>query len=229
MPTTVNKIQTSADVSFQAAPIQGQVLQFDVASGNKWVNRAGSLTPTAKTAAYTAASGDHVLVDATSAAVTVTLPAAATVGSGATVRVTKTDATVNAVTVKPASGNLNGLTVAGTLTNTASKTANYTAVSLDNVLCNAAGGLFTVTLPAATAGRWVRVTKTDSSVNAVLVAPPSGTIDGDTTASVNRQNLGQNFFADGTAWHYLPDTTASTVKQLDSQDFVSDGTNWWTV
>jgi len=44
----------------------------------------------------------------------------------------------------------------GTFTSTALKTATYTAVANDRVLCNAAGGDFTVNLPAAPAAN-VRV------------------------------------------------------------------------
>jgi hypothetical protein len=61
----------------------------------------GSVTPAlvsvAKTAAWTAVSGQYVLADATSAAFTVTLPASPT--NGTTVGVKKTDSTINAVTV----------------------------------------------------------------------------------------------------------------------------------
>jgi hypothetical protein len=229
MASSSPKISNLGDTNLQTTPVVGQILKFDSISGvSKWVNE-GILMPTAKTANYTAVAGDHVLANATSGPITVTLPSAATATAGAWVRVTKTDSSTNGVIVNPPTGNLNGLTVSGSLTNTASKTSNYTAASLDNVQCDASSGSFTVTLPAATAGRWVRVTKIDSSVNTVLVAPPSGTIDGDVNASVNRRYYGQNFVADGTSWHYLPDTYANTFKQMATQDFVSDGTGWWAV
>lgn len=51
-----------------------------------------------KTTTYTALAGDVLLCDATGAAFTVTLPAAATV-SGQSISVKKTDASANAVTV----------------------------------------------------------------------------------------------------------------------------------
>lgn len=57
---------------------------------------------TAKTAAYTVVAGDKnktILCDASSAAFTVTLPAAATAGGGFEVSVKKTDSSVNAVTI----------------------------------------------------------------------------------------------------------------------------------
>ncbi|MGB4759249.1 MAG: hypothetical protein WBP26_04260 [Candidatus Saccharimonadales bacterium] len=228
----VFNISLANDASFPGSPTNGQVLQFSSSEGNKWtpvtLSGGGGLTTTARTTSYTAVAYDHVLANATSGVLTVTLPSASTAGNGAVVRVTKTDASTNAVTVRPATGNLNGLS-GGSLTDTTVRTANYTAVNLDNVLCNASGGLFTVTLPAPTAGRLVRVTKVDTSVNAVLVAPPSGAIDGSPTASVNVSGSGRNFFADGSAWRSYPNTHAITTKQLDSQDFVSDGTTWWSV
>ncbi len=66
-----------------------------------------ALTPTARTAAYTAVHGEYVRADATGGAFTVTLPAAP--GVGATVVVRKTDATANIVTVAPsAAGTIDG-------------------------------------------------------------------------------------------------------------------------
>ena len=56
----------------------------------------------AKTAAYTVVVGDHrklILVDATTAAVTITLPAVADAGDGFEITVEKTDSSVNIVTV----------------------------------------------------------------------------------------------------------------------------------
>lgn len=61
--------------------------------------RLGKKTTIAKTAAYTVAVGDDVvLVDATAAAVTVTLPTAASF-KDISVTVKKTDASANAVTI----------------------------------------------------------------------------------------------------------------------------------
>jgi hypothetical protein len=60
---------------------------------------------TSKTTTYTAANGDLVLADATSAAFTVTSPAA-TANNVFTVK--KTDSSANAVTISPASGTIDG-------------------------------------------------------------------------------------------------------------------------
>jgi Zn-dependent alcohol dehydrogenase len=89
----------------------------------------------------------------------------------------------------------------GGWTVTASKTGNYTAAANEFVPCDASGGAFTVTLPAATSGRVVTVKKTDSSTNGVSVAPASGTIDGAATATVYPQYASLEFIADGTNWH----------------------------
>jgi hypothetical protein len=62
------------------------------------------------------------------------------------------------------------------------KTANFTAAADDLLLCDATGGAFTITLPAAPAtGACVTVKKTDASANAVNVnSSGGGSIDGDT-------------------------------------------------
>lgn len=69
------------------------------------------------------------------------------------------------------------------LTPTASKTAAYTAVSGDLVLCNAAGGAFTVTLPTAVAGVLISIKKTDSSANAITIARAGSDTIGATAAT----------------------------------------------
>jgi hypothetical protein len=65
-------------------------------------NPVPKIATTAKTTNYTVLTTDEgslVLVDASSGAVTVTLPAAATAADGFSIRVLKTDSSVNAVTV----------------------------------------------------------------------------------------------------------------------------------
>jgi hypothetical protein len=79
-------------------------------------------TPTSKTTTYTAAVGEFVLCDATSAAFTVTLPASPAAGDAVAVK--KTDATANVVTVLAAGKTIDG-------------DPNATIVSED------AGGVFT--------------------------------------------------------------------------------------
>jgi hypothetical protein len=83
------------------------------------------------------------------------------------------------------------------------KTADYTALDYEFIIGNAVGGGFTVTLPAAINGGWVRVKKTDSSGNAIIIAPPSGQIDNLTTDVVNSQWQSQDYASDGTKWYRI--------------------------
>ena len=90
------------------------------ATGMKWAAAAGGgsdpLTPTAsKTSAYTAAAGDYVLCDTnTTGAFTVTLPAAATAGTGAQIGCKKTTSDFNVLTIDGATTE----TIDGALTKT---------------------------------------------------------------------------------------------------------------
>jgi hypothetical protein len=81
------------------------------------------------------------------------------------------------------------------------KTANYTAVAGDFVIGNATTSGFTVTLPAPTNGARISVKKIDSSVNGILVIPPSGQIEGNASIVVNTQYQSQDFFSDDTNWY----------------------------
>lgn len=83
------------------------------------------------------------------------------------------------------------------------KTAAYTAVATDRlVLCDASGGAFTVTLPAANASGALSVKKTDSTANAVTVARAGAdTLDGGTTFDLTAQNHAAMLMSDGSsAW-----------------------------
>lgn len=86
-------------------------------------------------------------------------------------------------------------------------TASTTVASGAFVIGNATSGGFTVTLPAAANGAYVTVKKLDNSVNAILVAPPSGTINAgsgtSSTISVNSYGMVADFIADGTQWHQV--------------------------
>jgi hypothetical protein len=85
--------------------------------------------------------------------------------------------------------------------NVVSKTANYTALAFDLVLCNATGGAFNVTLPASPAvGAIVAIKKTDSSANAVTII---GTVDGTTNPTFVSQWHGTELVYDGTNWKSL--------------------------
>lgn len=71
------------------------------------------------------------------------------------------------------------------------------------VLVSASGGSRTITLPAPTAGKILIIKKTDSSLNTVVISPPSGTIDGAASKSL--------------------------LTQYDSLTIVSDGTNFFII
>lgn len=102
-----------------------------------------------------------------------------------------------------------GWIVRGTLSEALvlSKSGNYTIALKDRtclVLCNAAGGAFTITLPdAATAvdGFDLLIKKTDSSVNAVTVdGNGSQTIDGALTYLLTVQNQAARIHSDLANW-----------------------------
>ena len=78
-------------------------------SGSQWYIIGGKIdniwntwNVTTQTSAYNASFKDFVLANATDAAFTVTLPAVATVSSGARIEVKKTDSTANGVTIATA-------------------------------------------------------------------------------------------------------------------------------
>lgn len=66
------------------------------------------------------------------------------------------------------------------------------------VLVSASSGTRTITLPAPTAGKIVIIKKTDSSVNTVVISPPSGTIDGAASKSLLTQYDSLTIASDGT-------------------------------
>lgn len=85
------------------------------------------------------------------------------------------------------------------------KTGAYTATAADyTIICNASGGAFTITLPAAAShtGRIYHIKKIDSSVNAV-------TVDGNVSETID----------DG--------LTAVLTVQYESITIQSDGSEWW--
>lgn len=90
---------------------------------------------------------------------------------------------------------------------TVAKTGTYTATASDHViLCDASGGAFTVTLPAASGvpGTVYHIKKTDSSGNAVTVdGNASETIDGDTTKVIGTQYDSMMIICDGSNWHII--------------------------
>lgn len=104
----------------------------------------------------------------------------------------------NVTRVKLATGAVAKVTMTG------SKTGAYTATSSDDVIpCNASGGAFTVTLPAASglSGMILTIVKTDSSFNAVTIdGNASETINGATTTTLNTQYESVQIVCDGSNW-----------------------------
>jgi hypothetical protein len=102
------------------------------------------------------------------------------------------------------------LHVVGSITKSISdvKTANYTATATDyTILCSAAGGGFTITLPASSgiAGRIYVIKKTNASsgVNSVTVdGNASETIDGSATINLSCKSS-VTLQCDGSNWHIL--------------------------
>lgn len=88
-----------------------------------------------------------------------------------------------------------------------SKTGAYTATSSDHViLCDASGGAFTVTLPAASGvtGIIYHIKKMDSSGSAVTIdGNGAETIDGATTIDLTLQYESVTIVSDGTSWHII--------------------------
>lgn len=90
-----------------------------------------------------------------------------------------------------------------TLVPTASKTTTYTAADRDLVLCDATSGGFTVTLPAAAAGRKVGIKKTDASANLITISRAGSDTIGAAAATSITLALREQFVtltANGTNW-----------------------------
>jgi hypothetical protein len=81
-------------------------------------------------------------------------------------------------------------------------TSGYTVLLSDQlVLASAAAGAVVLTLPALTAGFAVRIKRTDSSGNAMTMAPPAGAqIDGSATPVVLTALAKTFVYCDGTAY-----------------------------
>lgn len=92
---------------------------------------------------------------------------------------------------------------AGAAYTVSTKTTTYTAVAGDVLLCDASGGAFTVTLPAAAtvSGSSISVKKSDASANAVTIdGAGAETIDGAATLALSTQYEAVTLWSDGTSW-----------------------------
>jgi len=86
-------------------------------------------------------------------------------------------------------------------------TTTYTVLSTDDiVLCNATGGVFTVTLPLATSssGLVYNIKKIDTSTNAITIdGNGTETIDGNLTIELILQNQSVTLCCNGTSWYII--------------------------
>ncbi len=87
--------------------------------------------------------------------------------------------------------------------NVVAKSATYSALAADIVLCTAGAGGFTVTLPAAVLDEQVIVKKVDSGAGSITITPASGTIDGQATLVIAMQYEGFTMVSDGTNWFVI--------------------------
>lgn len=106
---------------------------------------------------------------------------------------------------------LEGNTGSSGLRPTVVKTAAYTAAANDLVLCSAASGTFTVTLPTSPAANTaIGVKKVDASANIITVAPGSGTtIDGDSSLTLESVNVAALVVYDSTNSNWRIFSTAT--------------------
>lgn len=80
-----------------------------------------------------------------------------------------------------------------------SYSGNHTLTTANSiVLVDASSGPVDITLPIPTVGKVVNIKKTDSSANAVTILPPSGTIDGAASKTLEAQFDGLTVASDGT-------------------------------
>jgi hypothetical protein len=90
-----------------------------------------------------------------------------------------------------------------------SRTSNYTAVSGDYVIVNAAAGPVTVTVPVAN-GTVVGVKRVDTTSNTVTVAGVSGTVNGDADGQLVHAHTSALFLGDGTNLAVVADYATGT-------------------
>jgi hypothetical protein len=108
---------------------------------------------------------------------------------------------------------------------TAVKTGAYSATSDDDLIpCNATGGAFTVTLPAAASngGMEIEIIKTDSSANAITIdGNASETINGALTTTLNTQYEKLRIMCDGSNWLIMDRRTAFAATEAWADDWAN--------
>ena len=81
------------------------------------------------------------------------------------------------------------------------KTANYSAVNGDYIICDATLASFTVLLPAVALGNRIHITKKDITAFTVTVDGNSATINGETTQILSSQWDSITVFSDAVEWY----------------------------
>jgi hypothetical protein len=175
----------------------GQLLQTGGASGNpSWltITLAGlggvPSTRNINTTAPLAGGG------ALSADLTLTCATCATTTNGGPLSGTAPIAVSAAGAVSIATSSFTTLTISTVATNTVLDNTFYT------VLCNAAGGAVTITLPALS-GKLYNVKKIDGTTNACTIAASSGNIDNLPSVSITSQYTAFQFQNNGSQWYML--------------------------
>ena len=220
---TSSSIATATDVTL-SSPITGNVLGYNGAT-SKWQNQVPPVTSVAaRTGAIVLTSTDVGLANvnntsdankpvssATQTALNAKIDLSIATTKGDVLAATGASAVAsvgvgtNGQVLTADSTQATGLKWAadGGTVNVLAKSANYAAANRDFIIGNATTATFTVTLPAATSGAKVSVKKVDSSVNSIIVAPASGTIDNLATDSVTSQWQSQDYLSDGTIWYRI--------------------------
>lgn len=214
----------------------------------------------AKTANYSVQSTDNnafLTGDATSGAITFTLPSLSASDEGWTLLVAKIDASTNAVLVAPSSGTINGLSTLSLdqrytflrvwWTGTAwyadrsrlpgpqrvtTKTADATLDGADFgaiVIVEPASADVTLTLPTAVGirGYWYDVKLNSATYTVTLDGNGSETIDGATTYKLNRSQEAIRVISDGTNWRVAARHVVTEPWVDDTQTLTDASTIAW--
>lgn len=120
---------------------------------------------------------------------------------------------IGAEATRIANAYITRIIINGEKINAVTKSANYTATVDDRVIvASSAGGVFTITLPAASGaeGMVLTVIKADGGVNAVtLDGDGAETIDGGATdARIDAQYDTITLYCDGTEWFIIAEKIA---------------------
>jgi hypothetical protein len=186
----------------------GTVTSVSVATANGFAGTVANATTTPAITITTSINSPVLAGNGTA------ISAATVTGTGSTVVLSVSPALTGTPTAPTAAAGTNTTQLAttafvttavlnGAPSNVVTKSANYTAVAGDIVLCTAGGGGFTVTLPAATINSQVIVKKIDGGAGTITISPAAGTIDGAGSQSITTRYQSYTLVADGTNWNII--------------------------